>query len=239
MPSKPVPSDAELRAGHRQRLRTRFLEDPSAMADSDLLELAMGYVYVRRDNKMEARRLLARFGSLDGVLSAAPEELAEVPGCGPALHPFLTLMREIIARSAQSKVQEKKAVTMPELLMMGRERLKRCLHEEVWAVLLDKQNRLLKFMKIRHGSTDHVALEPRELAELMLRSRANSLVLMHNHPGGSHMPSIEDRQLTGRISTALRALDLYLHDHVIITPEACYSIVRDRRLEMPPPMRKL
>ena len=94
-------------------------------------------------------------------------------------------------------------------------------------------------MKIRHGSFDHVALEPRELVELMIQSRASSVVLMHNHPGGSFMPSIEDRQFTGRISLALKALDLHLHDHVIITPEACFSIVRDRRLEMPTKTRNV
>lgn len=239
MASKAVPNDAELRAGHRQRLRARFLESPSSLPDSDLLELALGHVYVRRDNKMTARRLLARFGSLAAVLAATPDELDEVPGCGPSLLPFFTLLREIIARSVQSEVQGKQAVTFDDLLVMGRERLKFAALEEVWVALLDKQNRLLKFMKIRHGSFDHVALEPRELVELMIQSRASSVVLMHNHPGGSFMPSIEDRQFTGRISLALKALDLHLHDHVIITPEACFSIVRDRRLEMPTKTRNV
>ena len=225
-----APSEAELRSGHRKRLRERFLTDPGTLPDYEVLELALGNVYMRRDNKMLAKRLLARFGNFAGLLSATPEELARVEGCGPAVDSFLSLLREIIARASQSNVQRKQAVTLPDLVEMGRQRLKHCADEEVWAALLDKQNRLLMFKRIRHGSSDHVALEPFEVVELMIRNHASSLVLMHNHPGGTYMPSREDRALTGLIALALRPLGLYLHDHVIITSDAAYSMTHDCRI---------
>ena len=224
-------SEAALRAGHRKRLRDRFLADPSALPDYELLELALGCVYMRRDNKPLAKRLLAQFGSFDGLLSASSEELAGVEGCGPAVDSFLVLLREIIARASQSNVQQKQAITLPDIVEMGRRRLKHCAEEEVWAALLDKQNRLLMFKKIRHGSMEHVSLEPLEVVELMIKSRAGSLVLMHNHPGGTYMPSQEDRALTGRIALTLRQLGLFLHDHVIITSDAAFSMMRDCRLK--------
>ncbi len=223
----------ELRAGHRQRLRRRFLEEPSALPDYELLELALGLVYLRRDNKMLAKRLLARFGSLDRLLSTPSDVLETVEGCGPAVGSFFVLLREIIARSSKSDVQRKQPVTLVDIAEMAMRRLEHCPEEEVWAALLDKQNRLLIFKKIRRGSSDHVALEPREVAELMIRNRASSLVLVHNHPGGSYMPTPEDRALTGRIASALRHLGLFLHDHVIITSDACFSMMQDRRLEVP------
>ena len=223
-------SESDLRSGHRKRLRERFLADPGALPDYEVLELALGCVYVRRDNKLLAKRLLARFGGFDGLLSARSEELADVEGCGPAVDSFLCLVREIIARASESNVQRKQTVTLPDLVEMGRQRLKHCADEEVWAALLDKQNRLLMFKKIRHGSPDHVALEPFEVVELMIRDHASSLVLMHNHPGGTYMPSQEDRALTGRIALALQPLGLYLHDHVIITSEAAFSMMHDCRL---------
>ncbi len=223
-------SESDLRSGHRKRLRERFLAEPGALPDYEVLELALGCVYVRRDNKLLAKRLLARFGGFDGLLSARSEELADVEGCGPAVDSFLCLLREIIARASESNVQRKQTVTLPDLVEMGRQRLKHCADEEVWAALLDKQNRLLMFKKIRHGSPDHVALEPFEVVELMIRNHASSLVLMHNHPGGTYMPSQEDRALTGRIALALQPLGLYLHDHVIITSEAAFSMMHDCRL---------
>ena len=47
-------SDAELRKGHRARLRQRFLADPSALLDYEVLELLLGHIYLRRDNKVLA-----------------------------------------------------------------------------------------------------------------------------------------------------------------------------------------
>ena len=231
---KDVPlSEAELRSGHRKRLSERFLAEPSALPDYELLELALGCVYLRRDNKILAKRLLGRFGSFDALLCASAEELAQVEGCGPAVDSFLALLREIIARSSQSTVQKKSPVTLSDLIEVGRRRLAHCVDEEVWAALLDKQNRLLMFKKIRQGSLNHVALEPLEVVELMVRNHASSLVLMHNHPGGAYQPSQEDRVLTERIALALRHLGLFLHDHVIITSEASFSMMQDRRIELP------
>jgi DNA repair protein RadC len=57
---------------------------------------------------------------------------------------------------------------------------------------------------------------------------------MHNHPGGSFRPSLSDRELTGRIDAALKLLGLHLQDHVIITPEHCFSIKLDRCLDLSP-----
>lgn len=226
-------SEAALRSGHRKRLRERFLAEPSALPDYELLELALGCVYLRRDNKILAKRLLQRFGGFDVLLQASADELVQVEGCGPAVDSFFAVLREIIARASQSNVQRKRPVTLPDLVEMGRLRLGHCSVEEVWIALLDKQNRLLMFKKIRQGSLNHVALEPLEVVELMVRHHASSIVLMHNHPGGAYMPSQEDKALTGRIALALRHLGLLLHDHVIITSEASYSMMQDRRIEVP------
>ena len=225
-------SEAKLRAGHRSRLRARFLADPSAMPDHEVLELLLGYVRVRHDNKILAKRLLQRFGSLSGVLSAPDAERGLVPDSGGGVDAFCALIREIIARSAQSAVQEKARVSLTDIATAAASRLRLCSDEEVWAALLDKQSRLLTYIKIRHGSCDHVALEPRELAELMFSHRADSMVLIHNHPSGSHRPSLADRDLTTRIGAALMHLGMHLHDHLIITPEHCFSLKLDRCLAL-------
>lgn len=227
------PSDADLRAGHRKRLRERFLKDPAALPDYELLELLLGHVYLRRDNKALAKRLLQHFGSIGAVLSASDEERRLVEGSGEPVDSFCALIREIIARSEQSAVQQKQTVDLRDLITMGVRRLKSCLDEEVWAALLDKQNRLITFTKIRHGSFDRVALETLEIVELMLRWKANSLVLMHNHPGGTFRPSMADRELTAKIDAALRHLGLHLHEHLIITSESCFCLKLDRCYDLP------
>ena len=57
--------------GHRERLRTRFLEGGHApMPEYELLELLLFNAIARIDVKPLAKRLLAEFGDLNGVIAA-------------------------------------------------------------------------------------------------------------------------------------------------------------------------
>jgi DNA repair protein RadC len=65
-------------AGHRNRLRQRFLEaGPDALPDYELLELLLFFSIDVKDTKPLAKELLARFGSLGATLKAEPRQLAE------------------------------------------------------------------------------------------------------------------------------------------------------------------
>jgi len=65
-------------AGHRNRLRQRFLEaGPGALPDYALLELLLFFSIDVKDTKPLAKDLLARYGSLGAVLKAEPGQLAE------------------------------------------------------------------------------------------------------------------------------------------------------------------
>ena len=54
--------------GHRQRLRERFVKEPSLVSDYELLELIIGYVIPRKDVKPLAKELLSKSGSLTELL---------------------------------------------------------------------------------------------------------------------------------------------------------------------------
>ena len=77
--------DADQRAGHRQRLKDRFVAGgPEALPDYELLELVLFNAIPRRDTKPVAKRLIERFGSFAEVVNAPPERLKEVKGVGDA-----------------------------------------------------------------------------------------------------------------------------------------------------------
>lgn len=72
-----------LHDGHRQRSKRRYLAlGAEGMEDHQLLELLLFYAIPRQDTNETAHRLIQRFGSLQGVLHAAPEELTSVEGVG-------------------------------------------------------------------------------------------------------------------------------------------------------------
>ena len=73
------------KAEHRQRLRSRFLDgEESAYGDERLLELLLTFTIGRQDTLPISRALIDRFGSLQNVLSAAPEALIDIKGIGEA-----------------------------------------------------------------------------------------------------------------------------------------------------------
>lgn len=83
-------SDERIHEGHRARMRTKLREHGERIfATYELLEMLLYYVVPYKDTKPIAKRLLMRFGSLDGVFDATREELMEVDGIGEATAGFL------------------------------------------------------------------------------------------------------------------------------------------------------
>jgi DNA repair protein RadC len=67
--------------GHRARLRQRLLQAGSeAVADYELVELALFRAIPRRDVKPLAKALIARFGSFAQAIAAEPARLTEIEG---------------------------------------------------------------------------------------------------------------------------------------------------------------
>jgi len=86
----------ETEAGHRARLRQRFLTDPSALSDAELLELLLIFAISRRDVAPQARELIEQFGSIDRVLAASHGGLTRVSGIGEQA----ALLIKVVARLA-------------------------------------------------------------------------------------------------------------------------------------------
>ena len=70
-----------LHDGHRQRAKERYRQvGADALADHELLELALFYAIPRQDTNPIAHRLLDTFGSLSAVFEASTAELMERGG---------------------------------------------------------------------------------------------------------------------------------------------------------------
>ena len=80
-------------AGHRQRMRERFLAGGlEGFADHEVLELMLFYAIPQRNVNPLAHRLLDRFGTLHAVLEAPVEELMKVEGVGQYAALLLSLV---------------------------------------------------------------------------------------------------------------------------------------------------
>jgi DNA repair protein RadC len=85
--------------GHRRRLRERFLAgETRALTEESLAELLLTFAIPQKDVQPLARALLQRFGSLQGLLDAAPEALRRAPGVGEATVALVQLVRRLAGR---------------------------------------------------------------------------------------------------------------------------------------------
>lgn len=205
-------------ADHRSRLRRRFVEcGADALADYELLELVLFRAIPRRDVKPLAKRLIARFGGLDGALAATPARLAEVQGVGEAVIGELKLVEAAATRLARARVINRPAIQgWAQLVAYCRTALARRETEQVRCLFLDRKNVLIADEALGEGTVDHVPVYPREVLRRALHHNASALILVHNHPSGDPTPSRADIAMTREIAAALKPLGIVLHDHVIV-----------------------
>jgi DNA repair protein RadC len=210
--------------GHRRRLKDRLAENPRGLAEYEVLELLLSYANPRRDNKPLAKALLDRFGSLRGVFSARLGELAAVEGFGEGYARFWQLWREFWARINEDPVRERVVLSNPDIVArMAMARLGSLEDEEFWVALVDNKNRLVGWERVSRGTVDQAAVYPREVLALALLRKASGVILVHNHPGSDPKPSRQDVEITKRIVTAAREVDVRVLDHLVVTERSYFS----------------
>ena len=93
------------------------------------------------------------------------------------------------------------------------------------AFYLSAMGELIHHELISIGSLDMTIAHPREIFEPALKNNAAKIIVAHNHPSGSLIPSNEDISVTERLVSAGKILGIELIDHVIVTGEGFKSIV--------------
>jgi DNA repair protein RadC len=101
--------------------------------------------------------------------------------------------------------------------------------ENAWIVLLDVHGHLNGTRRIARGYYDSVGFELSEALRPAQSAGVRYLVLAHNHPSGSAVPSSDDAELTFQVEQAAYQSGLYLLDHVVLGLNEYYSF-RERGL---------
>ena len=205
-------------AGHRARLRQRFLEGgPDALPDYELLELILFLAHPRIDVKPLAKALLAHFGSFAATIGAEPRALLEIEGVGETTIAALKTVQAAAVRLAREEAAERPVISSwDRLLAYCRTLLAQETTERVHVIYLDTKNALIRAEAQGRGTIDHTPLYPREVVKRALELGAAALILVHNHPSGDPTPSRADIAMTREVVAAGKALGIAVHDHLII-----------------------
>lgn len=103
-------------------------------------------------------------------------------------------------------------------------------HEEVWILLLNRRNEVIKEFRLTSGSSIASIFDTKMIIKRALLEDAQGLVMCHNHPSGTLRPSPQDDNITRKLVEACKTMDLRLLDHVIITVGGYYSYSDEGRI---------
>ncbi|PKM90799.1 MAG: DNA repair protein [Firmicutes bacterium HGW-Firmicutes-12] len=99
--------------------------------------------------------------------------------------------------------------------------------ERFMVAFLDSGNNVIEIKTMSEGTIGQAAVYPRELLKYALACDCKSMILSHNHPGGSKNSSLEDRALTQRIVDIFHPLEIKVLDHIIVSGNS-YSSMAER-----------
>lgn len=88
--------------------------------------------------------------------------------------------------------------------------------EQFRILFLDKKNKMIADEVQQTGTVDHTPVYPREVVKRALELSATAIILVHNHPSGDPTPSRADIDMTRQLVNAAKALNITVHDHVIV-----------------------
>jgi len=204
-------------AGHRDRLRDRFMEAGAAgLAEYELLELILFRAIPRRDVKPLAKQLIKHFGSLADVISAEPDRLREII-VGESVVRELKIIQAAALHLSQSTVLNRPLLSSWTALLEYCHAAMAYEKNEMFRILfLDHKNVLIADETQQQGTVDHTPVYPREVMKRAMNLSASAIILVHNHPGGDPTPSRADIEMTKQIIEAGRPLKIAVHDHIVI-----------------------
>jgi DNA repair protein RadC len=211
--------------GHRKRLRERYKKSGlTGFHDYEFIELLLTYAVPQRDVKPLAKELLSHFGGIRGIFDASLEELTTIKGLGERTAILFKLLKEGSTLYLKARVKGKEILSSPQqALDFCHHMLSGEKNEKFMILYLTTKNELIDTEILEEGTINQTAVYPRKVVEGALKHNASALIFVHNHPSGDPAPSRTDKKLTEALVNAAQAIDVTVHDHIIIGKNSHFS----------------
>ena len=90
-------------------------------------------------------------------------------------------------------------------------------------ILLNARQAIIGREVVSIGTLNQSLVHPREVFKSAIVKSAGSIVIVHNHPGGTTTPSCEDDAVTRRLVSAGKIIGIPILDHIIVGDNGYYS----------------
>lgn len=198
----------------RSNTLSNAIEEFNQRSDRELVAAVLGGEFAHQ----EADTLLFTCGGLRGLRRALGRWVTQALGISEQgwlrLAASIELSRRVMAAEAMA---EASILANPEAVARwARATLGELQHEEIWLAALDVKHRVVGVRKVAQGGLAGCSCTARDILRHALQLGAVSFVLIHNHPSGDPMPSIEDARMTVEVARAANLVGTPLLDHVVV-----------------------
>ncbi len=200
-------------------MKAKFLAHGADIFDTyELLEMLLYNVIPYKDTNPVSKRLLAAFGSLDGVLSADRASLIGVDGIGERTADYLTRVglvsklieiEPLVGDSIFSSYHE--AGEFFVKYFNGKSEHKTVL------LLLDNNLMPISLLTIANEDCESAVVKTHAFITAAIRENASAAIISHNHPFTAAVPLDGDVAFTHSVNYSLSNAGISLLEHFIIS----------------------
>ncbi|MBQ7579546.1 MAG: RadC family protein [Clostridia bacterium] len=225
-------NDNNIHANHRSRLKSKFLTyGINAIAEHEIMELLLFFAIKRKDVNPLAHSLVAKFGSVSGVLNASKEDLMKVGGIGEKTASFISSCGKSIEEYLQNKSLTKKLTSTEIAKSFASKTIKVNSLEEIYIICLDGLFGIVSTTLLASGDETKIKLDINKLTDFVLKAKVPKIILVHTHPSGKPLPSEKDIVFTHSLVTSCLFNDIDIVDHIIVAPSSSYSFAEQNLLQ--------
>jgi DNA repair protein RadC len=207
----------------REKLMIKGKED---LSDAELIAILIGSGSRNESAVALGERILASVDGLNSLGRMSISQLINFKGIGEAKAITIIAALELGRRRRAEDTVKIVTITSSKMVFeIMQPIIGELSHEEFWVLFLNNSNKIISKVQLSKGGITGTVVDVRLLFKLALETKATGLILCHNHPSGSLIPSEADKQITKKIKLAGDSLDVKVLDHLIITETNYYSFV--------------
>jgi DNA repair protein RadC len=206
-----------------------MLKGKSALSDAELIAILIGSGSRNESAVGLSKRILS---SVDNNLNALGkltiQQLMNFKGIGEAKAISIIAAMELGRRRRAEEAVELKKITSSKMIFeIMQPIIGELPHEEFWVFYLNNSNKVIAKLPLGKGGITGTVVDVRLIFKAAIEMCATGLILCHNHPSGTLVPSDADKQITTKIKAAGQNLDIQVLDHIIIAENGFYSFNDD------------
>ncbi|MFV8372740.1 RadC family protein [Flavobacterium sp. LB2P74] len=204
-----------------------MLKGKSVLSDAELIAILIGSGSRNESAVDLSKRILA---SVDNNLNALGKlslsQLMQFKGIGEAKAISIIAALELGRRRRTEDAVELKKVTSSKIIFeIMQPIIGELPHEEFWIIYLNNSNKVISKSQLSKGGITGTLVDVRLVFKTALEMGATGLILCHNHPSGTLIPSDADKQITKKLKLAGDSLEIKVLDHLIVTEKNYFSFV--------------